>query len=296
MFAIASTVFTIISPTVLGEATDKVVEGLMSGAGIDFRGLALILAVLLAMYGLSLFFGVAQGWIMADVSQKIIYTLRDRMSVKTDRLPLKYFDTKTHGEIQSRMINDIETVNQTLSVSLTQIITSIVTIIGILVMMLRISLIMTVMAVVVLPVSMIVIRLIVSKSQKHFKNQQKYLGYVNGHVEEMYTGHDIIKAFNREEESEKTFGEYNDKLCESAWKSQFISGVMMPLTNFIGNLAYVAVCLLGGYLAINGKISIGNIQAFIQYVRSLTSLFPRWPMSPTSSSPQQLQLKGCSSS
>ena len=284
VFAIASTVFTIISPTVLGEATDKVVEGLMSGAGIDFRGLALILAVLLAMYGLSLFFGVAQGWIMADVSQKIIYTLRDRMSVKTDRLPLKYFDTKTHGEIQSRMINDIETVNQTLSVSLTQIITSIVTIIGILVMMLRISLIMTVMAVVVLPVSMIVIRLIVSKSQKHFKNQQKYLGYVNGHVEEMYTGHDIIKAFNREEESEKTFGEYNDKLCESAWKSQFISGVMMPLTNFIGNLAYVAVCLLGGYLAINGKISIGNIQAFIQYVRSFNQ-----PISQVANVANQLQ-------
>ena len=268
IFAIASTVFTIISPTILGDATDKVVEGLMSGMGIDFDGLFSILMLLLALYGMSLFFGVAQGWIMSDVSQKVIYDMRNRMSLKMDRLPLKYFDSKTHGEIQSRMINDIETVNQTLSVSLTQMITSFTSIIGILIMMLRISLLMTLTALIVLPLSMMVIRLVVSRSQGHFKNQQKYLGYVNGHVEEMYTGHDIVKAFNREEESLKTFEEYNDKLCESAWKSQFLSGLMMPVTNFIGNLAYVAVCLLGGYLAINGRISIGNIQAFIQYVRS----------------------------
>ena len=268
IFAIASTVFTIISPTILGNATDKVVEGLMSGMGIDFSGLASILFLLLALYGCSLLFGVAQGWIMADVSQKVIYNLRDKMSTKLDRLPLRYFDGRTHGEIQSRMINDIETVNQTLSVSLTQMITSFTTIVGILIMMLRISVVMTLMALVVLPLSMGVIRLVVSKSQGHFKNQQKYLGYVNGHVEEMYAGHDIVKAFNREEESQQVFEEYNDKLCESAWKSQFLSGMMMPITNFIGNLAYVAVCLLGGYLAINGKISIGDIQAFIQYVRS----------------------------
>ncbi len=268
IFAIASTVFTIISPTILGNATDKVVEGLMSGMGIDFSGLASILFLLLALYGCSLLFGVVQGWIMADVSQKVIYNLRDKMSMKLDRLPLRYFDGRTHGEIQSRMINDIETVNQTLSVSLTQMITSFTTIVGILIMMLRISVVMTLMALVVLPLSMGVIRLVVSKSQGHFKNQQKYLGYVNGHVEEMYAGHDIVKAFNREEESQQVFEEYNDKLCESAWKSQFLSGMMMPITNFIGNLAYVAVCLLGGYLAINGKISIGDIQAFIQYVRS----------------------------
>ena len=268
IFAIASTVFTIISPTILGDATDKVVEGLMSGMGIDFSGLASILFLLLALYGCSLLFGVVQGWIMADVSQKVIYNLRDKMSTKLDRLPLRYFDSRTHGEIQSRMINDIETVNQTLSVSLTQMITSFTTIVGILIMMLRISVVMTLMALVVLPLSMGVIRLVVSKSQGHFKNQQKYLGYVNGHVEEMYAGHDIVKAFNREEESQQIFEEYNDKLCESAWKSQFLSGMMMPITNFIGNLAYVAVCLLGGYLAINGKISIGDIQAFIQYVRS----------------------------
>ena len=268
IFAIASTVFTIISPTILGDATDKVVEGLMSGMGIDFSGLASILFLLLALYGCSLLFGVVQGWIMADVSQKVIYNLRDKMSTKLDRLPLRYFDSRTHGEIQSRMINDIETVNQTLSVSLTQMITSFTTIVGILIMMLRISVVMTLMALVVLPLSMGVIRLVVSKSQGHFKNQQKYLGYVNGHVEEMYAGHDIVKAFNREEESQQIFEEYNDKLCESAWKSQFLSGMMMPITNFIGNLAYVAVCLLGGYLAINGKISIGEIQALIQYVRS----------------------------
>ena len=284
IFAIASTVFSIISPTILGDATDKVVEGLMGGMGIDFEGLLSILLLLLCLYGLSLLFGAAQGWIMADVSQKVIYNLRDKMSVKLDRLPLKFFDSKTHGEIQSRMINDIETVNQTLSVSLTQIITSFTTIIGILIMMLRISVLMTVTAQVVLPLSMLVIRLIVSKSQGHFKNQQKYLGYVNGHVEEMYTGHDIVKAFNREEESQETFEKYNDKLCESAWKSQFLSGTMMPITNFIGNMAYVAVCLLGGNLAINGKISIGDIQAFIQYVRSFNQ-----PISQVANVANQLQ-------
>lgn len=284
LFAVASTVFNIISPTVLGKATDKVVEGLMGGSGIDFEGLLFILIMLLVMYGMSLLFGVAQGWIMSDVSQKVIYTLRDRMSDKLDRLPLRFFDSRTHGEIQSRMINDIETVNQTLSVSLTQMITSFTTIIGILVMMIRINLLMTLLALVVLPVSMIVIKLVVSKSQGHFRNQQEYLGLVNGHVEEMYTGHDIIKAYNREESSEAQFREYNDKLYESAWKSQFLSGMMMPVTALIGNMAYVAVCLLGGYLAINGKVSIGDIQAFIQYVRSFNQ-----PISQVANVANQLQ-------
>ena len=284
LFAVASTIFNIVSPTVLGRATDKVVEGLMSGRGIDFEGLLFILMMLLAMYGLSLLFGVAQGWIMSDVSQKVIYNLRERMSVKLDRLPLKFFDSKTHGEIQSRMINDIETVNQTLSVSLTQMITSFTTIIGILIMMLRINLLMTLLALVVLPASMIVIKLVVSRSQRHFRNQQKYLGLVNGHVEEMYTGHDIIKAYNREESSESRFTEYNDKLYESAWKSQFLSGMMMPVTVLIGNMAYVAVCLLGGYLAIHGKVSIGDIQAFIQYVRSFNQ-----PISQVANVANQLQ-------
>ncbi|MBQ8151259.1 MAG: ABC transporter ATP-binding protein [Firmicutes bacterium] len=267
IFAIASTIFNVISPTILGDATDVVVKGIM-GDGVDYGALFNILMLLLALYVASLLFGVIQGWLMADVSQSVIYTLRDKMSVKLDRMPLKYYDSTTHGELQSRMINDIETVNQSLSVSLTQMITSFITLIGILAMMIRISLIMTCIVVLVIPLSMVVIRIVVSKSQGHFKNQQKYLGSVNGHVEEMYTGHDIIQAFNREEESEKTFEDYNDKLYNSAWKSQFLSGLMMPLTSFIGNLSYVCVCLFGGYLAIKGSISIGNIQAFIQYVRS----------------------------
>ena len=267
LFTIGSTLFSVISPTILGSATDVVVKGLLGG-GMDYGALLYILMILLALYVATLLFGVVQGWLMADISQNVIYTLREKMSDKLDRLPLKYFDTMTHGEIQSRMINDIETVNQSLSASLTQMITSFITIVGILVMMIRISLIMTAMAVLVIPLSMLVIRVVVARSQGYFKNQQAFLGSVNGHVEEMYTGHDIIKAFNREDESEKVFNEYNDKLYESAWKSQFLSSLMMPLTGFIGNLSYVAVCLLGGFLAIKGTISIGNIQAFIQYVRS----------------------------
>lgn len=265
--AIASTVFNIVSPAILGAATDKVVEGIR-GAGVDYRALLIILGVLLCLYGLSLLFGVIQGWILAGVSQKVIYTLRDEMSRKLDRLPLSYFDKQTHGELQSRMVNDIETVNQALSTSITQMITSAVTLIGIFVMMLRISVIMTLAALVVLPLSMGIIKLVVSRSQGHFARQQEYLGHVNGHVEEMYGGHDVIKAFGREKISVDEFEEFNDKLCESAWKSQFLSGLMMPMTQFVGNLAYVMVCLLGGYLAILGRISIGDIQAFIQYVRS----------------------------
>ncbi|MCB6993470.1 ABC transporter ATP-binding protein/permease [bacterium 210820-DFI.6.37] len=268
IFAIASTVFSIVSPTILGNATDEVVKGLMSPAGVDFGALLQIIILLVVLYGLSFVFSTVQGYIMAGVSQKVIYDLRKAMSEKMDRLPLKYFDSKTHGEIQSRVVNDIETVNQTLSQSLTQMITSITTIIGILIMMIRINLLMTITALVVLPVSMAIIRLIVGKTQGHFKNQQKYLGEVNSHVEEMYTGHTIVKAFNQEEASEALFDEYNEKLYESAWKSQFLSGLMMPLTNFVGNLAYVAVCILGGHLALKGSITIGNIQSFIQYVRS----------------------------
>lgn len=265
--AILSTMFSIISPAILGKATDVVVKGI-TGAGIDYSALLMILLVLLAMYLASWAFGAIQAWTMAVVSQKVIYTLRDKMSKKLDRLPLKYFDRVPYGEVQSRMINDIETINQTLTASITQMITAAVTLIGIIAMMLSISLMMTLAALVVVPASLLVIRLVVSKSQGHFKNQQKFLGEVNGHVEEMYSGHDIVKAFNREEISEAEFDEYNDRLCEAAWKSQFLSGLMMPLTQFIGNLAYVMVCFLGGYLALKGRISIGQIQAFIQYVRS----------------------------
>lgn len=268
IFAVASTIFSIVSPSILGDATDEVVKGLMSRTGIDFSALLDIVILLVVLYGLSFAFSAIQGYIMAGVSQKVVYSLRKAMSEKMDRLPLKYFDTKTHGEVQSRVVNDIETVNQTLSQSLTQMITSFTMIIGILVMMIRINVLMTITALIVLPLSMLVIRLIISKTQRHFKNQQKYLGEVNSHVEEMYTGHTIVKAFNREEKSEEVFDHYNDKLYESAWKSQFLSGLMMPLTNFIGNLAYVAVCILGGHLALKGTVTIGNIQAFIQYVRS----------------------------
>lgn len=265
--AILSTVFSIVSPAILGQATDVIVSGI-SGSGIDYNTLLMILLILLGMYLASWCFGSLQGWIMAIVAQRVIYTLREEMSEKLDRLPLKYFDKVSYGEVQSRMINDVETINQTLSASVTQMITSVVTIIGILAMMIKINLFMTVVAVLVIPASMGIIKLVVGKSQKHFKNQQKYLGDVNGHVEEMFSGHEIVKAFNREDISEAEFNEYNDKLCEAAWKSQFLSGLMMPLTQFIGNLAYVMVCFLGGYLAIKGRISIGEIQAFIQYVRS----------------------------
>ena len=265
--AIASTLFNIVSPAILGVATDKVVDGLRAG-GIDYTGLLWILGILLALYGLSLLFGMLQGWILAGVSQKVIYTLRDEMSRKLDRLPLRYFDRQTHGELQSRMVNDIETVNQALSTSITSMITSLVTLVGILIMMIRISLIMTLAALLVIPASMLIIRVVVARSQGHFSRQQEYLGHVNGHVEEMYGGHEVVKAFNMEEASIETFEEYNDRLCESAWKSQFLSGMMMPMTQFVGNLAYVMVCLLGGYFAIIGRISIGDIQAFIQYVRS----------------------------
>ena len=267
VMALLSTVFAIVSPTVLGMATDIVVKGVM-GSGVDYHALLMIILVLIGMYLLSWLFGAIQAWMMAIVSQKVIYTLRERMSKKLDRLPLKYFDRVSYGDVQSRMINDIETINQTLTASITQMITAIITLTGILIMMLRISLIMTLAAMVVIPASMLVIKLVVSRSQGYFKNQQKYLGKVNGHVEEMFSGHDIVKAFNREEVSEAEFDEYNDKLYESAWKSQFLSGLMMPLTQVIGNMAYVMVCFLGGYLAINGKVSIGQIQAFIQYVRS----------------------------
>lgn len=267
--AILSTVFSIVSPAILGKATDVVVKGVTGAAeGIDYHALLVILLVLLAMYIAAWLFGTIQAWIMAIVSQKVIYTLRDKMSKKLDRLPLRYFDRVSYGEVQSRMINDIETINQTLTASITQMITAVVTLVGIIAMMISISVTMTLVALLVIPASLGVIKLVVSKSQKHFKNQQGFLGKVNGHVEEMYSGHDIVKAFNREDISEAEFDEYNDKLCEAAWKSQFLSGLMMPLTQFIGNLAYVMVCFLGGYLALKGRISIGQIQAFIQYVRS----------------------------
>lgn len=281
--AILSTVFTTISPAILGKGTDIVVKGI-TGDGVDYKALVAILGMLVCLYVASWLFGVIQSWIMAKVSQNVIYTLRKRMSEKLDRLPLKYFDRVTYGEVQSRMINDVETINQTLTASITQMITAVITIVGILAMMLSISLTMTLAAMVVIPASLIIIKLVVGKSQKHFRSQQEYLGKVNGHVEEMFSGHDIVKAFNREEISGASFSEYNGKLCESAWKSQFFSGLMMPLTQLVGNLAYVMVCFLGGYLALKGRISIGQIQAFIQYVRSFNQ-----PMQQVANIVNQLQ-------
>lgn len=267
IFAIVSTVFSIVSPAILGNATDIIVKGILSG-NIDFDALLSILLFLGILYVISFIFAYLQGFIMAGVSQRLTYQLRKNMSEKMDRLPLKYFDTKTHGEILSRVTNDIDTVNTTLGQSLTQIITSIATILGVLIMMLSINLIMTLVALIVLPLSFLLIRIVIKRSQKHFKDHQKYLGKLNGHVEEMFTGHVIVKAFNGEEHSIRDFKNISSKLCDAAWKSQFLSGLMMPLMGFVSNLAYVFVCVMGGYLAIKGAVTIGNIQAFMQYVRS----------------------------
>ena len=268
ILTIIATVFSIVSPDILGRATDEIVKGLFAPTGIDFGKLGYILGALVVLYLISFLFSSCQGVIMSGISQKITYDLRQEMSLKIDSLPIKYFDSKTYGEVQSLMINDIESINQSLSQSLAQIISSVTIIVGILVMMIRISPIMTLTALVVLPLSAFVIKLVIGRSQIQFKKQQDHLSKLNGHVEEMFNGHSIVKAFNREEDSIEKFEQINKNLCEDSWKSQFLSGLMMPITSFIGNLGYVAVCILGGYLAIHGKISIGNIQAFIQYVRS----------------------------
>ena len=268
IFAVGSTVFTIVSPKILGKATDKVVEGLMSGMGIDFDALLDIIIFLCAIYAASSLLSFLQGYVMSGVSQRITYRLRKEISEKMDRMPLKYFDTKTHGEILSRVTNDVETVNQSLNQSMTQIITSVTTVIGILVMMVSINIWMSLMAVIVIPMSALFIKAVVKKTQGYFQDQQRYLGDANGHVEEMYTGHQVVKAFNGEEAAIETFDEINENLCESAWKSQFLSGLMQPISNLFGNIAYVLVCILGGIFAINGRVSIGDIQAFIQYIRN----------------------------
>ncbi len=268
IFAIGSTVFTIVSPKILGKATDKVVEGLMSGTGIDFDALLDIIVFLCAIYAAGSLLSFLQGYVMSGVSQRITYRLRKEISEKMDRMPLKYFDTKTHGEILSRVTNDVETVNQSLNQSMTQIITSATTVIGILIMMVSINIWMSLMAVIVIPMSALLIKAVVRKTQGYFQDQQKYLGEANGHVEEMYTGQQVVKAFNGEDAAIETFDEINEHLCESAWKSQFLSGLMQPVSNLFGNIAYVLVCILGGIFAINGKVSIGDIQAFIQYIRN----------------------------
>ncbi|HSG16861.1 MAG TPA: ABC transporter ATP-binding protein [Anaerolineae bacterium] len=272
IFAVASTVFNIIGPRVLGNATTAIFEGVlaeMAGTGsIDFEYIGQILLTMLVLYVFSAVFAYLMGWIMAGVSVDISYRLREEISAKINRLPLSYFDKTTQGEVLSRVTNDVDTVNQTLSQSLTQIITSLITVVGVLVMMLSISLLMTLASLLVIPLTLGVVTVIIKRSQVYFKQQQDYLGHVNGHVEEMFGGHRVMKAFNGEERSIAQFEQYNDTLYGAAWRSQFLSGMMMPIMGFIGNLGYVIVVVVGSYLAARGAITVGDIQAFIQYVRS----------------------------
>lgn len=271
IFASASTVFAIVGPKILAKATDKLSEGIMAKVagtgGIDFDYIGQIILILVGLYLISALFSYIQGFITSTISQRVAYDLRTSISQKMDRMPLSYFDKHTSGDILSRVTNDIDTITQSLNQSMSQVITSTVTVIGIFIMMLTISPVMTLIAVCVLPVSMVLIGLVMKRSQKYFARQQAALGDVNGHIEEMYGGHNVVKAFNGEAASVEQFNEYNDNLYESAWKSQFFSGLMQPITGFVGNVGYVAVCLLGGVLAGGGSITIGDIQAFIQYVR-----------------------------
>ena len=274
VFAVGSTIFNIVGPKILGKATTEIFNGLVSkvsgGSGIDFSKIGQILLFLMGIYLVSALFSLIQGYIMTGVTQKLSYKMRKEISEKIQRMPMNYFDTTTHGEVLSRVTNDVDTLSQSLNQSATQLITSVTMLIGVLVMMLSISPLMTVVALLILPVSMILVSMIVKHSQKYFRDQQEYLGHVNGQVEEVYSGHTIVKAFNKEKEVTEEFARNNDILYESAWKSQFFSGMMMPIMQFVGNLGYVAVSILGGYLAIKKTIEVGDIQSFIQYVRNFT--------------------------
>ena len=274
IFAVGSTVFHVIGPKVLGKATTKIFNGLTGklsgGPGIDFAGIGKILILLLTLYGVSALFSFVQGLVMTSISQKVSFRMRKEMSEKINRLPMNYYDTKTHGEVLSRITNDVDTLGQSLNQSITQMITSVTTIVGVFIMMLSISPLMTVLAVLILPVSMTMISFIIKRSQKFFRQQQEYLGHINGQVEENYSGHTVIKVFNREEEVLREFNETNGMLYQSAWKSQFFSGMMQPVMQFVGNLGYVAVAIVGGFLTIRGTIEVGDIQSFIQYVKNFT--------------------------
>ena len=274
IIAACSTVFSVVGPKVLGKATTALASGLMAKVagtgGIDFTYIGKILLFVLGLYLLSSVLSFLQGWIMTGITQKICYRMRKEITEKINRMPMKYFESRTYGEVLSRITNDVDTLGMGLNQSVTQIITSTATIIGVLVMMLSISPLMTLIALVVLPVSGLCVSLVVKKSQKHFITQQEYLGHINGQVEESYGGHLVIKAYNKEDEMIAQFNQTNDVLYTSAWKSQFLSGIMMPIMQFIGNLGYAAVALSGGMLAIRGIITIGDIQAFIQYVKSFT--------------------------
>lgn len=274
VFAACSTVFSVLGPKIMGKATTALAEGLMAKVagtgGIDFTYIGKILVFVLGIYLLSSILSFIQGWIMTGITQKICYRMRKEISEKINRMPMKYFESRTYGEVLSRITNDVDTLGMGLNQSITQIITSIATIIGVLVMMLSISPLMTLIALVVLPVSGLCVSVVVKKSQKYFITQQEYLGRINGQVEESYGGHLVIKAYNKEAEMVEQFDQTNEVLYKSAWKSQFLSGIMMPIMQFIGNLGYAAVALSGGILAIRGVITIGDIQAFIQYVKSFT--------------------------
>jgi ATP-binding cassette subfamily B protein len=274
-FAAAGAVFSIIGPKILGNVTTEVFEGIMSkiqgtGEGINFDSIAKTMMILLGLYVLSALFSYIQGWIMSGISAKITYKMRKEISLKINRLPLKYYDKTSQGDVLSRVTNDVDTISRTLNQSLTQIITSITTVVGVIIMMLTISWQLTLIAMLILPVSTGLIAVVVKASQKYFKKQQQYLGKVNGHVEEMYGGHIVVKAFNGEDDSVKTFNRFNDELYDSAWKSQFLSGMMMPIMTFVGNLGYVLIAIMGGWFAVQKMITVGDIQAFIQYVRSFT--------------------------
>lgn len=274
VFAVCGTIFNIAGPKILGKATTEIFNGLVSkvsgGSGMDFGKIGRILLITLGLYLISALCTFIQGIIMTGVSQKTTYRLRKEISEKINRMPMDYFDTKPVGEVLSRVTNDVDTLGQSLNQSATQMITSVTTIIGVLVMMLSISPLMTLVALLILPVSVILISFVMKHSQKYFRGQQKYLGDVNGQVEEIYSGHNIIKAFNKEDDVIREFDETNGKLYDSAWKSQFFSGMMMPVMQFIGNLGYVGVAILGGFLTIRNVIEVGDIQSFIQYVRNFT--------------------------
>ena len=287
--AVAGTAFSILGPKILGKATTKLFEGLMAmiaGTGsIDFDALAQILLFLGGLYLFSALLNYVQGWLMSGIATKVSYTMRTDISQKIDRLPMSYFDKVSHGEVLSRITNDVDSVTQTLNQSLSQVVTQVTLLLGVLIMMLSISPWMTLVALCILPVCLIIVTSVIRHSQKFFRSQQEYLGHVNGHVEEMYGAHVVVTAFNGQEDSIRDFNEMNEKLYHSAWKSQFLSGLMMPLMNFASNLGYVAICVLGGFLALNQSITVGDIQAFIQYVRQFTQ-----PINQLANISNQLQL------
>ncbi|HHX56632.1 MAG TPA: ABC transporter ATP-binding protein, partial [Clostridiales bacterium] len=274
ILSIGSTVFNIVGPKQLGKAINEIFYGLQDKikgtGGINFDAIKKVLLILLVLYAISSLLSFIQGWVMTTVSQKVCYRLRKELSKKINRLPMSYFDKNTHGEVLSRITNDVDTLNQSLNQSITQLITSVTTIIGVLIMMLSINVPMTLIALLILPISAVLMIFVVKKSQKYFKDQQEYLGHVNGQVEEVFGGHNVIKAFNKEESTIEEFDKNNKELYNSAWKSQFFSGMMHPIMMFVGNLGYVIVAIVGGLFVLKGKIKVGDIQSFIQYVRNFT--------------------------